>query len=327
MKKFVAGEDEIGKRLDKAVADLYPEYSRSAIEKLIETGDIAVNGAQKQTRYKLKADDVVEVDFSYFQLPESEIQIPVLYEDDNIVVINKPIGVLAHPKGAFSKEGTVASWLKAHLSRHSSLEVESRKKIDPRVKSEDDKRDVEDDKTGGFWDSNRAGIVHRLDRGTSGVMILAKNELAQKHLQKQFAKRNVKKTYIAVISGQLPEEAGLIDVPIERNPKKPATFRAGVNGKSAQTEFKSLKTSDSQTINNKQPAHSLVELKPLTGRTHQLRVHLNYLKHPIVGDEIYGGEPAERLMLHALSLEITLPSSERKAFTAELPEVFNEYCK
>lgn len=162
-----------------------------------------------------------------------------------------------------------------------------------------------------FWESNRAGIVHRLDRGTSGVMICAKHEAAQIHLQKQFASRKVKKIYVAVVTGKLPEESGVIDIPIERNPKKPSSFRAGVNGKPAQTEFTVLKTDD---------AHSLIELKPHTGRTHQLRVHLAYLKHPIVGDNLYAGESASRLMLHAKELEITLPCSERKVFRADVPD-------
>ena len=291
--EFVAGE-----RLDKTLAVLYPEYSRSALEKLITNGAVTVNGESAKTKYMLKETDEVIIDFEALSRATEQIEIPILYEDENVVVINKPVGILAHTKGAFSKEGTVASWLKTYYIR-----------IVPLAGTIPDTK---------FWDSNRAGIVHRLDRGTTGVMICAKNEEAQIHLQKQFAKRNVKKTYVAVIAGELSEPEGLIDVPIERNPKKPATFRVGVNGKAAQTHFKVLKT------NGK---YSLVELKPHTGRTHQLRVHLTYLKHPIVGDEFYQGEVAQRLLLHAKELEITLPGSQRKTFTADIPEIFNTYLK
>lgn len=287
MSKHIVAEFEPGERLDKTLARLYPEYSRSSIEKLIEVGNILVNDKSVKTKYTLRSGDVITVDFTDLDRQPDLISLPIIYEDDDVVVINKPINILAHTKGTFSKEATAASFLK------------------PMLKGTDE-----------WITNNRAGIVHRLDRGTSGVMILAKTESAQKFLQKQFAKRNVKKTYLAVVANELPESEGIIDVPIERNPKKPATFRAGANGKSAQTEFKVLHVTS---------GHSLVELKPHTGRTHQLRVHLAYLKHPIVGDEFYNGEPAARLLLHAAKLEITLPNSERKIFEAPTPAEFKEF--
>lgn len=162
---------------------------------------------------------------------------------------------------------------------------------------------------------NRAGIVHRLDRATSGLMIAAKNLEALKWLQKQFSTRKVKKTYIAIVEGSLDPREAIIDMPIERNPKRPQTFRAGHKGRSAITQFKTLKFND---------RYSMLELKPRTGRTHQLRVHLEQLKHPIVGDELYGGDHADRLYLHATELEITLPNKERKIFKSKLPEEFNK---
>jgi 23S rRNA pseudouridine1911/1915/1917 synthase len=276
-----------GERLDKAVSLLYPEYSRSSIEKLIESGDIRVNNQSAKTKYRLKVGDSVSFNFHELDRAPDEIDLPIVYEDENVIVINKPIGVLAHSKGNFNKEGTVATFIQPYLNGSKQ------------------------------WKStNRAGIVHRLDRATSGVMICAKNEATSSFLQKQFSLRNVKKTYLAVISVELAEKSGTIDIPIERNPKKPATFRAGINGKPAQTTFNELQTNH---------AHSLVELKPRTGRTHQLRVHLAYLKHPIVGDEFYGGEQAERLMLHALELEITLPGGKRAVFTAPKPKVFTSF--
>lgn len=282
----------MGERLDKALAQLYPEYSRSAIEKLIDGEQILVNQKAVKSKHVLKAGDEISVNFTDLDREPDHIDLPVIYEDENVVVINKPIGVLAHSKGAFNKEGTVATWLKHHIASR-----------------------LDDD----FWSTNRAGIVHRLDRATSGIMILAKNRATQTHLQKQFAQRNVKKVYLAVVSGEMPESEGLIDIPIERNPKKPATFRAGANGKSAQTDFTVLKTNYGQRI------YSLIELRPRTGRTHQLRVHLAYLKHPIVGDEFYSGEPAERLLLHAESLELTLPGGIRKKWQAKTPAIFSNY--
>jgi 23S rRNA pseudouridine1911/1915/1917 synthase len=201
------------------------------------------------------------------------------------IVINKPLGVLTHSKGDFNPEATVASFLRERVAD---------------------------------LDGSRAGIVHRLDRATSGVMICAKTSEALSFLQKQFSLRKVKKKYIAIVSGHLANEHAVIDMPIERNPKKPQTFRVGANGKSALTEYHVLETNDKL---------SLLELAPQTGRTHQLRVHLNHLGHPILGDTFYGGKPAERLFLHALSLEITLPNRERKTFSAILPESFAEAMK
>lgn len=297
MKTVTVTELEAGKRFDKAIATLFPEYSRASLEKLIESGQIKLNDSVVKTKYSLKVGDVITLNFHELDRAVEYIELPIIYEDENVVVINKPIGVLAHTKGVFSKEGTVASWLVPRIFPGSGLD----------------------------YKNNRAGIVHRLDRGTSGVMIVAKNKETQAYLQGQFSKRNVKKIYVAVISGTMPEETGLIDIPIERNPKKPATFRAGVNGKPAQTEFKVLNTFQQQNTHNKLQTYSLVELKPVTGRTHQLRVHLSHLKHPILGDDFYSGENAERLMLHAKTLEITLQGGHRKVFEAPLPEEFLRY--
>ena len=144
-------------------------------------------------------------------------------------------------------------------------------------------------------------------------MICAKTPTALSWLQKQFSTRNVKKTYYAVVAGQLPHDHAVIDMPIMRNPKKPQTFRAGSNGKPAVTEY---------WVRGQNATHSLLELRPQTGRTHQLRVHLHEIGHPILGDSVYGGAPADRLYLHAEQLELTLPNRRRKVFTATLPPAF-----
>ncbi len=282
----------VGERLDKVLSSAFPQYSRSLLEKLIDDGSVQVNGMSVKTKYKTKSDDVITIDLSVVNQAPPDISLPIVYEDENIVVVDKPAGVLTHAKGTLHNEATVATWLKRHVTSATS-----------KITTDDV-----------FWESNRAGIVHRLDRGTSGVIICAKNEMAQTYIQKQFAGRSVKKTYLAVIEGELSETEGLIDIPIGRNPKKPATFRAGINGKSAQTAFRLLKTNSTR---------SLLELRPVTGRTHQLRVHLAYLKHPIVGDALYEGSDNERMLLHARQLEITLPDGERRVFETETPAEFS----
>lgn len=298
---------EVDERLDKVLATAFPQYSRSALEKLIGNDKVQVNGKLKRTSYRLKEGDVIAVDISEFTREVPKIDLEVVFEDENVVVINKLSGVLTHAKGTLHNEATVATWLKMHVIRHSGL--------DPESSDEKILKQVQEDNSA-FWESNRSGIVHRLDRGTSGLLICAKNEATQIHLQKQFEQRKVKKQYLAVISGTLDKSEGLIDVPIERNPKKPASFRPGNNGKSAQTHF---------AVRQSNEKYSLVELAPHTGRTHQLRVHMQFLGHPIVGDGLYSGEKAPRLMLHAASLELTLPSSERVIFTAPEPDEFKDY--
>jgi 23S rRNA pseudouridine1911/1915/1917 synthase len=270
-------------RLDRRVIELIPQLSRAFAVKLIEAGKVSVHDIPvTKAGYKLQASaaETVHVDYDLKEIENiPTIDLEVLYEDDDCVVINKPLGLLSHSKGLFNPEATVETWLR------------SRTKM-----------------TGA-----RAGIVHRLDRATSGVMICAKTPPALTWLQKQFSKRNVKKTYIAIVKGTLEPDEAIIDMPIERNPKAPAMFRVGPNGKSAVTHYKVIQHSE---------PYSLLELAPTTGRTHQLRVHLNKIGHPIVGDTFYDGEPAERLFLHAEKLEITLPNHERQTFTAPLPQEF-----
>jgi 23S rRNA pseudouridine1911/1915/1917 synthase len=259
-----------------------PVLSRAFASKLITEGKVLVNGiAETKAGYKLRKEDIVVVQYDLAELDRiPDIDLLVLYEDDDTVVINKPLGILSHSKGAFNPEATVATWLRTRL-----VGVEG----------------------------ERAGIVHRLDRATSGVMICAKTPDAISWLQKQFSQRKVKKTYYAVVSGHMPHDHAVIDMPIERNPKHPQTFRTGKNGKSAVTEYWVETTGDRTT---------LLRLQPYTGRTHQLRVHLKAIGHAIVGDTLYEGGDADRLYLHAQSLEITLPNKQRKVFIAPLPDAF-----
>lgn len=282
MKSYRVVEGRTRQRLDVFVAERITELSRAFIQRLCDSGKITVNGLAVKPGYKLKAGDKVNVDYDLKQLDEiPEINLPVVYEDEDCLVIDKPVGVLTHSRGEFNDEATVASFLRSHIKGMRGA---------------------------------RAGIVHRLDRATSGIMICAKTTEALSWLQKQFSQRKAKKTYLAVVQGSMRETEAVIDMPIERNPKAPATFRVGANGKTATTYYKVQRTNT---------MYSLLELKPTTGRTHQLRVHLAQLGHPIVGDTLYGGKPADRLFLHAYQLEITLQSRERKTFESPMPTEFS----
>lgn len=276
-------EELVGKRTDKLIADYFPSYPRAALHKLFESGDVEMNEKPVKPGIKVRLGDNIRIDLSPLEITIADIELPVIYEDSDVLVVNKPAGVISHARGRYFDEPSVASFVRqkvAHLT------------------------------------GERSGIVHRLDRATSGVMVCAKNPEALSWLQRQFSDRKVQKTYMAVVVGSMPTDEGIIDMPIARNPAKPVTFHVDPTGKDSVTNYKVVSSHNGYT---------LLELKPVTGRTHQLRVHLNHLKHPIVGDDLYPGEPAERLMLHAYSLTITLPSKEQVTFTAPIPEEFSKY--
>ncbi len=270
-------------RLDHYLASQYPDISRAFLQKLCSNDQILVNGQPEKSGFKLKDGDSLEILYDMAAIGQIEsIDLPILYEDNDVIVINKPTGVISHARGRYWNEPSVASFIREKTRQT----------------------------------AERAGIVHRLDRATSGVMVCAKNDQAMAWLQKQFADRKVEKVYQAVVSGRPDPEIAVIDMPIERNPKAPSTFRVGVNGKSATTSYRVIQSG---------PRYALVELLPKTGRTHQLRVHLQKLGHPIVGDTLYGGEEAERLMLHARALTIVLLNGQSQTFESPLPPIFNDY--
>ncbi len=277
--------DQPGERIDAYLADVVPEYSRSFWQKQTARGVVKVNGTAVKPSYQLRTGDVVKVN-----LPEtpdfSDVTLPVLFEDDDVLVMNKPAGMLTHAKGVVGDEPTVATFVR------------------PRT-------------TDGV-DTNRPGIVHRLDRATSGVIIAAKNLGAKRWLQKQFSTRKVKKTYTALVKGRPKEPTATIQLPIERNPKKPQTFRVGGNGKSAETDYETIQ---------EYAGYTLLRLTPRTGRTHQLRVHMQYIGCTIVGDTLYGKAESHlaRMFLHAARLELTLPSRERRVFEAPLPPELTQF--
>lgn len=258
-------------RLDHLLVEQHPEYNRSSLQTFIKSGFVTVNGiVVTKPNSKFEADAKIELNVpSVAKLPPRP---PVIYEDEHVLVLNKPAGLLSMAKGEYCPEPTLEDY---------------------------------------------GLLVHRLDRDTSGVVILAKDPDTQKMLRKQFQDRKTHKTYYAVIEGHPKLSEAMIDLPIARNLKRPTTFQVDQNGKASQTYYKVIQQNDQ---------YSLVELKPTTGRTHQLRVHLKYLGTPIVGDVVYG-TPDQRLFLHAKDLEITIPGKdggERKIFTADLPPEFTE---
>lgn len=255
-------------RLDVLMGEYFKSYNRSSLQKFIEFGFVTVNGEvvkkpnqkfERGTKIDLKIPDTMK---------NADLVPEVIYEDGNVVVLNKPAGLLSMARAQYCPENT--------LERYGLL-------------------------------------VHRLDRDTSGVVILAKSPEVQMFLKKQFQDRTTHKTYYAIVSGRPKLDEAKIDLPIARDLKRPTTFRVDPNGKESETYYRVIK-SDGK--------HSLVELRPTTGRTHQLRVHMKYLGHPILGDPLYGEEKADRLYLHAHKLEVTLSGDKRKTFEAELPKEF-----
>lgn len=269
-------------RLDQEIVSRYPEFSRSTVQKYIKACYVSVDGKPAESAKQ----EVTENNDITLTPPEkkdtSDHELPIVYIDDNVIVINKPVGVLTHSKGAMNDEFTVADFFRRYTSN--------------------------------ALDTTRSGIVHRLDRDTSGIMIGARTDEAAALLKKQFADRTTKKQYTAIVDGTPKIDKALIDLPIGRNPSAPSTFRVDVKGKPAITTYEVLKSDGEK---------SLVELKPKTGRTHQLRVHMQYIKTPITGDRIYGStKNVDRLYLHAHTLEVTIPGSSRKVFTAPVPPEF-----
>lgn len=255
-------------RLDLMMVGIYKSYNRSTIQKFIEAGYVTVDGeVVKKPNQKFVPG--VKIDLQVpDELKNADVKPKIIYEDDIVLVVDKPAGLLSEAKGEYCPERTLADF--------------------------------------GY-------IAHRLDRDTSGVMILAKNEGVQKFLKKQFQDRKVHKTYYAIVEGRPKLDAARIDLPLLRDKKRPTTFRVDANGKEAETYYKVLKSNGQ---------YALLELKPTTGRTHQLRVHMQYLGHPIVGDPVYGDGQGGRLFLHAGELEITLPGGKRTVFKSKLPKSF-----
>ena len=270
-------------RLDLLLVAKYPDYNRSTLQNFIKSGYVTVDGKViKKPNYEIIEGETPEITLSVpeRELP-SDIKDMLIHEDQNVLVLNKPAGLLSMAKGQFTREVTLEDY---------------------------------------------GLLVHRLDRDTSGVVILAKNPATQTMLRRQFQERKTHKTYVAVVAGHPKNPEAVIDLPIARNYKHPTTFLVDPNGKPSETYYKVLDQTEKK---------SLIELKPVTGRTHQLRVHLNYIGCPILGDRIYNQtSKAPRLFLHAKSLEISIPNPEagktdnvRRTFEAPIPPDFYQELK
>jgi len=282
-----------GERLDKYIAEQC-RISRSYAQKLIEEGQVKVNSHPAKASHKLNTGDKVIASIpppTSISLAPEAIPLKVLYEDKDVIVIDKPAGLLVHP-AAGQKSGTLVN---AILARCPDL--------------------------GEIKGSIRPGIVHRLDKDTSGLMMVAKNDAAHASLSRQIKQRSIKKGYIALVLGQLAPECGAIEAPIGRHPKDRKRMAVVSGGREAKTEYRVIKYLDDCT---------LLEVMPETGRTHQIRVHLSAIGHPVFGDHIYGKRSPilERQFLHAHKLGFRLPSTgEFVEFTSELPPELQEVLK
>ena len=279
------------RRLDVVVAQKYSRLSRSRVQGLIESGHIRLNGEAVKPRHSVRAGDHVTVEeppVVPVDLRPEAIPLAFLFQDEFLAVINKPAGLVVHP-GAGQIEGTLVSALLYHCTGLSGIGGEL-----------------------------RPGIVHRLDKETSGCLVIAKNDEIHQRLNRQFANREVEKIYLAVCSGLFRQKSGDIREPIGRNPLHRKKMAVTIKGRTAHTQFEVVREVNGDSV---------VLCRLLTGRTHQIRVHLQHLRHPILGDILYGRRTsASRLMLHAWRLGFRHPMTQNwMEFRAEVPQEFLEF--
>ncbi|MBT8917032.1 pseudouridine synthase [Lactobacillus delbrueckii subsp. bulgaricus] len=284
--------EESGQRLDKYLAGEMTDLSRSRIKELVQAGEILVNGKKSKVSYKVQKDDLIQVivlPLEPLKLEAENIPLDIVYEDKDVIVVNKPQGMVVHPAAGHPSH-TLVNALLYHT------------------------RDLADSPEG-----FRPGIVHRIDKDTSGLLMVAKNAAARESLEKQLAAKSNKRQYLAIVHGNFAEEEGTIDAPIGRNPKDRKQMAVVEKGKSAVTHFKVLE---------QYQGYSLVECQLETGRTHQIRVHMAYIGHPLAGDPLYGPRktlPGHGQFLHAKTLGFEQPSTgEWLEFSVQPPEIFQQ---
>jgi len=280
--------EHAGERLDTVLPGYVENLSRAAAQRLIKTGEATVNGRPSRPSYRVQAGDKVlvrvPVEMPEPVLPE-DIPLDIVYEDDALLVVNKPAGMVVHP-GAGHSSGTLVNALLAYCPQIAEV--------------------------GG---PDRAGIVHRLDKDTSGLILVAKDENTRAALQRQFKRRQVVKTYLALIEDQMHPREGIIEAPVGRDKRQRKKMAVVRSGRPASTMYRVVEYFAD---------HTLLEVRPHTGRTHQIRVHLSWMGHPVVGDRIYGHRRQrllqDRHFLHAAQIRFTHPTSgEEVAFMAPLP--------
>jgi 23S rRNA pseudouridine1911/1915/1917 synthase len=278
-----------GERLDRTLADLLPDVSRAHIQRLIKEGEVTVDGktvTKPSTRLEKEATLTIHIPAAEPQpLVAERIPLDIIYQDDEVIVVNKPAGMVVHPAAGHA-DGTLVNALLAHAPQLALVRG-----------------------------TRRPGIVHRLDKDTSGLIVVALTEAARLALKVQFQERTVHKSYLALVEGALSPEEGLIDAPIGRSKHRRKRMAVTRDGREAQTEYHTLEVFDQ---------HTLIEAVPRTGRTHQIRVHLAFIGHPLAGDQVYGWHkrtiPLRRHFLHARQLSFALPGSGRVlTFDAPLP--------
>jgi 23S rRNA pseudouridine1911/1915/1917 synthase len=285
---LIPGASDAGKRLDHYIQEQLPQYSRSRLQSWIKEGRVRVNGAEAKASLTLRGGERVKVspaDLPPLKAAPEALPVEILYEDPSVIAINKPAGLVVHA-GAGAHSGTLVNRLVHHFQTLS--------------------------KVGGEL---RPGIVHRLDKGTSCVLLVARDDAAHQALAAQFSGRSVEKTYLALVHGRVRQEQGRITLPIARDPVRRTrmTTKLGT-GRSALTEYRVLQRFDKFTY---------LEVRIGTGRTHQIRVHLASIGHPVAGDRLYGApsSEAERIFLHAHRIAFTSPATgERVTVEAPLPE-------
>ena len=285
------------KRLDIYISEAYKMLSRTAIKRLLEEEKIHVNGKVEKSSYKVKNGDNIEIeipDAKETKLEAQNIPVPVIYEDKDIIVVNKPKGMVVHPANG-NPDGTLVNAILAMCKGSLS----------------------------GIGGEIRPGIVHRLDKDTSGLLRVAKNDEAHIKMSKQIQDRKVEKRYIALVRGNVPDNEATIDMPIARSKVDRKKMAVDKNGKEAVTHFKVLKRYGNYT---------LLEIKIYTGRTHQIRVHMSYIGYPVVGDSVYSSGKnefgVEGQMLHARYLKFKHPITGKELnLEAHLPEYFEKIIK
>jgi len=286
-------DSHIGMRLDIFLTQIYKQWTRSYIQNQIKNGNITVNKKQVKTGYALKKGDIIQLSISKPQpldiIPE-KINLDILYEDEDIIVVNKPQGMVVHP-AAGNHSGTLVNALLGHCSDLSGING----KIRP-------------------------GIVHRIDKDTSGVLVVAKNDRAHVNLAKQIKEKTALRRYIALIEGVLKEDKGTVSAPIGRHPIDRKKMAIVENGRNAITHF---------TVIKRYEKYTLIEAQLETGRTHQIRIHMAYIGHPIVGDPVYGYRrqafSLKGQLLHAECLGFIHPKTgQYMEFHAPLPDYFSE---
>ena len=294
MYKYIVKNESQGKRLDKYVTEQNTEITRTAVQRLIDEKNILVNGKEQKASYKVNENDVVEVEVpepKKIEIKAEDIPIEVIYEDSDIVVVNKPKGMVVHP-GNGNVDGTLVNAIMAKCEGSLS----------------------------GIGGEIRPGIVHRIDKDTSGLLIVAKNDKAHVNLSEQIKEHKVKKTYIALVRGVVKENEATIDMPIGRSKTDRKKMAVCKDGKNAVTHIKVLKRWEHYT---------LLQVNIETGRTHQIRVHLSYIGYPIIGDYTYSNGKNEfgvvGQCLHAQKLEFKHPTTNKiMELEAPLPEYFQE---